>query len=65
MLLVQPAFCFDTAPHYDLTQVVLTERGFGSAAIKIAQAQNWMTDYYTTAPALGRTDRNEQKLLER
>jgi hypothetical protein len=64
LLLVQPAVCFDTAPHYDLTQAVLTERGFGSAAIKIAQAQNWMTDYYTTAPSLRRTDRREQKLLE-
>ncbi len=62
--LVQTAVCFDTAPHYDLTQIVLTERGFGNTAIKIAQAQNWMTDYYTTAPTLRSTDRKEQKLLE-
>lgn len=62
--LVQTTPGFDTAPHYDLTHVVLTERGFASEAIEIAQVLNWMTDYYTTAPALGRTNRKEQKMLE-
>lgn len=64
LLLVSLAVGFDTAPHYDLTQAVLTEGGFDSGAIKIVQVQNWMTDYYTTAPALGSGNRREQKWLE-
>jgi hypothetical protein len=62
--LVPTAAGFDTAPHYDLTHVVLTERGFGGTAIKVAQVLNWMTDYYATTPALGGAGRKEQKLLE-
>ena len=37
---------FDTGPHFDLTSAVLSERGFGETAIKIAQVENWLTDYY-------------------
>jgi hypothetical protein len=63
-LLVRSAAGFDTAPHYDLTHAVLTERGFSSAAVKIVQVENWMTDYYASAPVLGRASRKEQKQLE-
>ena len=43
-------YAFDTGPHFDLTGSVLTERGFGETAIKIAQVENWLTDYYSASP---------------
>jgi hypothetical protein len=43
-------YAFDTGPHFDLTSAVLNERGFGETAIKLAQVENWLTDYYSATP---------------
>jgi hypothetical protein len=42
---VQPSHAFDTGPHHDLTRDALDREGFGNTAIKIAQVDNWYTDY--------------------
>lgn len=54
---------FDTAPHYDLTRSVLAERGFGDDSIKIAQVENWLTDYYSSSPTISKAKRTEFEKL--
>ena len=46
------ALGFDTGPHFDLTRAVLSERGFADDAVKVAQLENWLTDYYSTTPTI-------------
>jgi len=46
-----PAHAFDTGHHADLTREALSEFGCNNTAIKIAQVENWLVDYYTNAPA--------------
>lgn len=54
---------FDTAPHFDLTHSVLHERGFNDSSIKIAQVENWLTDYYSSTPTTSKNNRiNLEKL---
>ncbi|HEY5074992.1 MAG TPA: hypothetical protein VII34_09880, partial [Pyrinomonadaceae bacterium] len=45
------SYAFDTGSHFDLPRSVLAERGFGDTAIKIAQVENWLTDYYSSTPS--------------
>ena len=52
-LIVSPCRGFGTGPHYDLTRNVLAERNFRDGPIKIAQVENWLTDYYSTSPTRG------------
>ncbi|MBV9217460.1 MAG: hypothetical protein JO053_14935 [Acidobacteria bacterium] len=54
---------FDTGPHFDLTQAVLSERGFGDDAIKITQVENWLTDYYSSSPTIAGSKRDELEKL--
>ncbi|BDI30642.1 hypothetical protein CCAX7_26930 [Capsulimonas corticalis] len=42
-----PSHAFDTGPHHDLTRDALDREGFGNTAIKIAQVDNWYTDYFS------------------
>lgn len=53
---------FDTAPHFDLTRSVLNERGFNDTSIKIAQVENWLTDYYSNTPT---TSKENRAMLEK
>jgi len=46
------SFAFDTGSHFDLTRAVLSERGFGDDAVKAVQVENWLTDYFSTAPTI-------------
>jgi hypothetical protein len=41
---------FGTGSHFDLTRNVLAEHNFKDTAIKIAQVENWLTDYYAYSP---------------
>jgi len=41
---------FDTGHHADLTQSVLSERGFDARTVGVVQAMNWFTDYYALMP---------------
>lgn len=47
------ARAFDTGHHQDLTRDALSAEGFSTAndtAIRIAEFQNWVTDYYSSHP---------------
>lgn len=46
----QVAVGFDTGYHADLTRAVLAEHGFGETAIRAAQVENWLVDYYAASP---------------
>ena len=41
---------FDTGHHADLTREVLTEFGMNDTAIRAAQVENWLVDYYSNNP---------------
>ena len=56
-------YAFDTGPHFDLTRAVLSERGFGESAIKIAQVENWLTDYYSSTPTARGAERDDLEKL--
>jgi hypothetical protein len=40
------ASAFDTGPHFDMTRDVLTAEGFGDAAVRAVQVNNWFVDLY-------------------
>jgi hypothetical protein len=63
LALTNSAVAFDTAPHYDLTRTVLAERAFSDRAIKIAQVENWLTDYYSSSPTISKSKRAELEKL--
>ena len=46
-----PARAFDTGHHFDITRVVLKRENLGADAVNTAMLANWLTDYYSTAPA--------------
>lgn len=54
---------FDTAPHFDLTRSVMHERGFTDTPIKIAQVENWLTDYYSSTPTTSKENRADLEKL--
>ena len=56
-------YAFDTGPHFDLTRSVLSERGFSDSAIKIAQVENWLTDYYSATPTARGAERDDLEKL--
>src|SRR4051812_15237250 len=56
-------FAFDTSSHHDLTRAVLTERGFTDDPVKIAQVENWLTDYYSSSPTISKSRRAELEKL--
>lgn len=52
--LVPAAQAFDTGPHQDLTNEVMAELGFNSDANRSVQLENWLTDYYSNSPTVGK-----------
>ncbi|MGI9350820.1 MAG: hypothetical protein ACR2O3_04595 [Rhizobiaceae bacterium] len=46
-----PAYSFDTGHHFDMTRIVLKRENLGTDAVNTAILANWLTDYYSTAPA--------------
>jgi len=44
---------FDTGHHHDLTASAMRSLGFQEHAIKVAQLENWLVDYYSNQPAVG------------
>jgi len=50
--LQQRALAFDTGHHFDLTRLVLKRQGLGFDAINSALLANWLTDYYSSSPAI-------------
>ena len=46
----QFAASFDTGYHSDLTRAALQEHGLGETAIRVAQVENWLVDYYSNSP---------------
>ncbi|PNY81520.1 hypothetical protein [Deinococcus koreensis] len=42
------AHAFDTGHHADLTREVMAEAGMNDTAIRAAQVENWLVDYYST-----------------
>lgn len=50
------AYGFDTGHHHDLTASAMRSLGFKSKAIKVAQLENWLVDYYSTQPLAGLKD---------
>ncbi len=56
-------FAFDTSSHYDLTRAVLFEHSFGDDPIKIAQVENWLTDYYSSSPTISKSKRAQLEKL--
>ena len=44
------ALAFDTGHHHDLTREVLAEFGMNDTAIRAAQVENWLVDYYSSSP---------------
>ncbi len=44
------AQAFDTGHHADLSREVLTEFGMNDTAIRVAQVENWLVDYYSSSP---------------
>ncbi|MEP6789498.1 MAG: HET-C-related protein, partial [Acidobacteriota bacterium] len=53
------SLAFDTGSHFDLTRAVLAEHGFTDDAIKAVQIENWLTDYYSSAPTVTQSRRDE------
>ena len=56
-LSLEPCLGFGTGTHFDLTRMVLAEHGFADTPLKIAQVENWLTDYYANTPTVGDKDR--------
>jgi hypothetical protein len=52
--LTPAAQAFDTGPHQDLTNEVLAELGFNTDANRSVQLENWLTDYYSNSPTVGK-----------
>ena len=52
-LLIAQCYGFGTGSHFDITRTVLSEHGFRETSIRIAQVENWLTDYYSTSPTYG------------
>ncbi|MEA2784994.1 MAG: hypothetical protein QOF71_1098 [Candidatus Eremiobacteraeota bacterium] len=50
---VAPAAAFDTGPHASITTDALKRLGFSASAGTAVQVENWLTDYYTSAPFFG------------
>src|SRR5262245_10306771 len=44
---------FDTGHHHDLTASAMKSLGFNATAIKTAQLENWLVDYYSSQPLAG------------
>ncbi|ULH14728.1 hypothetical protein MF271_12050 [Deinococcus sp. KNUC1210] len=44
------AQAFDTGHHADLTREVLSEFGMNDTAVRVAQVENWLVDYYSSSP---------------
>jgi len=44
------AWSFDTGHHYDLTREALQAEGVGDTAIRVAQVQNALVDYFSNSP---------------
>lgn len=61
-LVSAPCLGFGTGSHYDLTRTVLTEHDFSETPIKIAQVENWLTDYYSNSPTY---DHDRREVLEK
>jgi len=57
IFLTRFVFAFDTSSHFDLTRAVLDERGFSDDSVKIAQVENWLTDYYSSSPTISKSKR--------
>lgn len=49
-----PASAFDTGPHASITIDALTRAGFNRNAANAVQVENWLTDYYTSSPTIGK-----------
>ncbi|HTJ27697.1 MAG TPA: hypothetical protein VMA36_16190 [Candidatus Limnocylindria bacterium] len=49
-----PAAAFDTGPHASLTVDALMRSGFNRNAANAVQVENWLTDYYTSTPTIGK-----------
>lgn len=62
-LFANASLAFDTGSHSDLTRTVLAENGFKETPIKIAQVENWLTDYYSSAPTIPKSRRQELEKL--
>lgn len=63
ILLAGFASALDTGHHFDLTGKVLSERGFGEDAVRVAQVENWLTDYYSNSPTYKEKKREILELL--
>jgi hypothetical protein len=48
--LAAPAWAFDTGPHATITEQAMSMAGYNRAAADAVQVENWLTDYYTSAP---------------
>lgn len=48
-----PLCAFDTGHHHDLTHSAMKTLGFNAAAIKTAQLENWLVDYFSSQPLAG------------
>ncbi|GHF50828.1 hypothetical protein HNQ07_002982 [Deinococcus metalli] len=56
-------YAFDTGHHADLTREVLAEAGMNDTAIRAAQVENWLVDYYSSSPtAFGDVQSAAEKL---
>ncbi len=61
-MLAAPAWAFDTAPHATITEQAMTMAGYNRAAANVVQVENWLTDYYTSAPTF---PKSQQCTLEK
>lgn len=50
VLLWRAAAGFDTGHHFDMTETVTREQGFGDTSVKVVQVSNWLTDFYSARP---------------
>ena len=44
-----PAGAYDTGPHFEITDDVMTAEGFRGDAVGVAQVNNWFVDFYEQA----------------
>jgi hypothetical protein len=54
-LAAHSAVAFDTGPHASITIDALTRAGFNRNAANAVQVENWLTDYYTSSPTIGKS----------
>src|SRR5262245_50977267 len=59
----QPAWSFDTGPHFSLTRDALSAEGFGNTAIEVTQINNWFVDMYEKAPNTPYSGHSDWKTL--